>query len=116
MCAGRVVQIAQYGVLAYAVGVDVTPTRALLAQGVYFVSIAVGVLVPGQIGVNEGAFTLWANPLGTTAASAVGLSLLNRIVTAFWVLVGSLTPLLWRVEDAPETIAPEGQPSDTKGS
>jgi hypothetical protein len=97
MCAGRVVQILQYAVIAYAVGVALTPARALLVQGVYFVSIAVGVLVPGQIGVNEGAFTLLANPLGTTAANAVALSLLNRIVTAVWILVGSLTPLVWRV-------------------
>jgi Lysylphosphatidylglycerol synthase TM region len=121
MSAGRVVQMAQYGVLAHAVGVEITAERALLVQGVYLVSIAVGVLVPGQVGVNEGAFTLLANPLGTTTANAMALSLLNRVLTAFWILVGSLTPLVWRVDDdpvtpAPDAPAPEAEPQpEAKG-
>lgn len=95
MMLGRVLQIVQYAVVAHAAGVDVSALRALFAQGVSFISMALGVLVPGQIGAAEGAFALSAEALGTTVASATVIALLVHCVQAVWILVGTLTPLVW---------------------
>ena len=95
---GRALQIVQFGVLAHAVGVDVTLSRALLAQGVNLVALALGVLVPGQIGATEGAFAVSAEALGASVAAAMSIALLSHALQVVGILVGSLTPLLWRLK------------------
>jgi hypothetical protein len=93
---GRGLQVAQYGTLAVAVGIDVSAVEALFAQGLNLVSLAVGALVPGQLGVSDGAFALSAKALGTTTAKALSIALLAHAVQVLFVLVGSLTPLVWK--------------------
>ena len=96
---GRAMQVAQYAILAHAVGVDVTLGRALLAQGVNMVALAVGVLVPGQLGATDGAFALAADALSTTMPRALAIALVAHVLQVIWIVVGSLTPTVWRVKD-----------------
>ncbi|HYO71903.1 MAG TPA: lysylphosphatidylglycerol synthase domain-containing protein [Archangium sp.] len=94
---GRALQVVQYGLLALAVGIDTTAVEALLAQGLHLLSLAAGALVPGQFGVREGAFALSAEAFGTTPALAMSIALLAHGTQALFVLLGSLTPLVWKV-------------------
>lgn len=95
---GRAFQVAQYAILAHAVGVDVTLGRALLAQGVNMVALAVGVLVPGQLGATDGAFALAAEALHTTMPRALAIALLAHVLQVIWIVIGSITPTVWRVK------------------
>jgi len=91
---GRAVQMAQYGIAARAVGIDAGVLQALAAEGVALVAGSVGVLVPGGVGTTDGAFTMAAGMLGTTAVRATSLALLMRCMQLVWLLVGSLLALL----------------------
>lgn len=94
--AGRVLQVVQYGTLAVAVGIDTTAVRALVAQGLNMVALAVGTLVPGQFGVSDGAFALSAKIFNTTTAKAMAIAVLAHAMQVLFILAGSLTPVLWR--------------------
>ncbi|QRN96477.1 flippase-like domain-containing protein [Archangium violaceum] len=98
---GRVLQVVQYGILAMAVGIDVTVVGALVAQGLNLVALAVGTLVPGQFGVSDGAFALSAKAFGTTAAKAMSIALIAHVIQVLFVLMGALTPLVWRERRTP---------------
>ncbi|MCE9673111.1 flippase-like domain-containing protein [Myxococcus stipitatus] len=93
----RMLQVVQYGVLTHAVGIDTSAVQALFSQGLYLCALAVGSLVPGQVGVSDGAFALAAGVLDTTAARAMSVALLNHLVQLVFVAAGALTPLVWRV-------------------
>ncbi|MGZ3457666.1 MAG: hypothetical protein ACXU86_04090 [Archangium sp.] len=86
----------QYGTLAVAVGIDTTAVEALVAQGLNLVALAVGTLVTGQFGVSDGAFALSARAFGTTTAKAMSIALLAHALQVLFVLLGSLTPLVWK--------------------
>jgi len=92
----RLVQTLQYGVAAYAVGIDVGFLRAFAAEGVQLVAAAVGVFVPGGVGTQDGAFTLAAELLGTTIARATSLALLMRCDQLVWLFIASVVALLGR--------------------
>ena len=92
---GRSFQALQYGVAALAVGIHASFLGAMAAQGVSLVASAVGVLVPAGVGVNEGAFTLAADILNTTAVRATSLALLIRCRQLIWALIGSGLAFLW---------------------
>ncbi len=94
LLAGRVFQVLQYAVAARAVGIDAGFLRAMAAEGVSLVSAAVGVLVPAGLGATDGAFTLAADMLGTTAARATSLALLMRCTQLVGVLAGATVALL----------------------
>ncbi len=87
---GRCLQMVEYAVAAYAVGIDVTLVRAMAAQGVSLIANAVGVLVPGGLGTTEGAFTLAADLLGTSVVRATSLALLVRSMQLLWLVAASL--------------------------
>lgn len=93
MMLGRCVQVVQYGIAARAVGIDAGILRAMAATGVNLLAAAVGVLVPGGLGATDGAFTLAADMLGTTAARATSLGLLMRCMAIVWVPIGSAVAL-----------------------
>ncbi len=99
LATGRACQIAQYAVLATAVGGLVTPTRVLLAQGVNMVGLAVGVLVPGQVGATDGAFAFSSEALAMTQAQALAVAMLVHVLQVIGIVVGTLTPLVWRLPD-----------------
>ena len=90
LLANRAFQLLQYAVAARAIGIDAGLLRALAAEGVNLVASAVGVLVPGGLGTTDGAFTLAADILGTTAARATSLALLIRCMQLVWLLIGSV--------------------------
>ncbi|WP_223756264.1 lysylphosphatidylglycerol synthase domain-containing protein [Myxococcus sp. RHSTA-1-4] len=102
----RVLQVGQYAVLTHAVGIDTSLVQALFSQGLYLCALAVGSLVPGQVGVSDGAFALAAGVLDTTAARAMSVALLGHVVQLLFVVAGALTPLVWRVPPAPRPAAP----------
>jgi len=91
---GRCFQVVQLGLAARAVGIDAGFLRAMAAEGVHLLASAVGVLVPGGFGTTDGAFTLAADLLATTAARATSLALLMRCVQILWVPIGSAAALL----------------------
>jgi uncharacterized membrane protein YbhN (UPF0104 family) len=70
----------QYGVVLHAIGGHATPFTALAAQGIHLVGASVGDLVPNQMGVTEGAYRLFTSALGVTAARALSIALIIRIV------------------------------------
>ncbi len=107
MLVGRVLQIAIYGVLALAVGINLSVSRVLYAQGINMIALAVGVLVPGQLGASDGAFALSAVPLGSTVAAAMSIALLAHVLQIVWIGVGSLALLLW---PARRVLAPSPSP------
>jgi hypothetical protein len=92
----RLLQVCQYAVLTHAVGIDTSVVQALFSQGLYLCALAVGSLVPGQVGVSDGAFALAAGVLDTTAARAMSVALLGHLVQLLFVAAGALTPLVWR--------------------
>jgi len=79
---GRFVQAAQYGAVLAAVGCNVTPARAFLAQDIQLVGAAAGDLVPNQMGATESAFFLFGKSVGLTddASRMVAMALLMRLV------------------------------------
>lgn len=86
----RLFQTLQLWAAARATGIDTGVLQALAAQGVNLVAAAVGVLVPGGLGTTDGAFTLAADLLGTTAAKATALALLIRAMQVVWLAIGSI--------------------------
>ncbi len=94
--AGRSLQVVQFGVLAHGVGLGSGPVTAMLAHGVQAVGATAGDLVPGQVGVTEGAFRIAAEAFGASAAVAVSVALLAHAVQLVWIIVGALVPVLWR--------------------
>lgn len=92
----RVVQTLQYGIGAYAVGIDAGVARALAAEGLQLIASAVGVMVPAGVGAQDGAFSLAAEMLGTTVARATSLALLMRCNQLLWLLIASAVALSTR--------------------
>jgi hypothetical protein len=92
----RVLQVGQYAVLTHAVGIDTSVLQALFSQGLYLCALAVGSLVPGQVGVSDGAFAMATGVLNTTAARAMSVALLGHVVQLLFVIAGVLTPLVRR--------------------
>ncbi|MRG96555.1 UPF0104 family protein [Polyangium spumosum] len=101
MLVGRVIQVAQYAILARAVGAATGASRALVAQGANMVSLAVGAFVPAQVGVSEGAFAWSADVLGATVPQAVAIAMLCHALEAVFVAVGAIVPLAWSSPAAP---------------
>jgi uncharacterized membrane protein YbhN (UPF0104 family) len=96
MFAGRAVQTVEYGVIAYAVGLEIGPLEALAVQGTNLVAAAVGVFVPGQLGSAEAVFAAAAAVLDTTVARAMSIALLSHAVQLLFVVVGFTLLLTWR--------------------
>ena len=71
------------------------------------IALALGVLVPGQIGATEGAFAASAADLGMTAEAALAVALIAHVAQTFWLVAGSLAPMVWPAR-LPLNVAPEG--------
>jgi hypothetical protein len=94
MMCGRACQTLQYGIAAYAVGIDVGALGALAAEGVNLIATAVGVFIPGGVGTTDGAFTLAAGLLSTTVTRTTALALLMRCLQIVWLPIGSVAALI----------------------
>ncbi|MDI1450742.1 lysylphosphatidylglycerol synthase domain-containing protein [Polyangium sp. 6x1] len=106
MLLGRAIQVAQYAILARAVGAATGVSRALVAEGASMVALALGAFVPAQVGVSEGAFAWSADVIGATLPQALAIALLAHALEAFFVAVGAVVPLVWRAP-APPNERPE---------
>ncbi len=105
----RLSQTAQYGVLLLAVGGSLGLGPALATQGVHLVGAAAGDLVPGQVGVVEGAYRVFADALGLDVARALSIGLVSR-VSAMLLAAVALLVLAFTRRGSP------GKPSDAAGS
>lgn len=78
---GRLSQTGQYGVMLAAVGGGWSLPGALISQGIHLVGALVGDLVPNQLGVQEGAFRLFAETIGFAQepARAISIALVARV-------------------------------------
>jgi hypothetical protein len=95
MSLGRLCQTAEYGVLAHAVGLSITPLGALAVQGLNLVAAAVGVMVPGQLGSSEAIFALGAEAIGSTTVEAVSIALLAHSVSLGFAALGLSMLAVW---------------------
>jgi hypothetical protein len=92
----RIAQTLQYTTLVLAVSGSTSLGRSLLGQGLNLVGTSLGDLIPGQIGVTDGAFALGSAALGITVADAIAIAVLAHFIQLCWVLLGSLVPLAWK--------------------
>jgi hypothetical protein len=99
--AGRLCQVAQNAVLLACVGGAPGLGSALTSEGIHLVGAAVGDLIPGQLGVTEGHYTLAASALGLPVAGAVAIALLAHFSQLTFVLAGSLVSAAWPVPAPP---------------
>jgi len=78
---GRVVQTGQYAVILWAVGGQLGLQPGLITQGVHLVGAGLGDFVPNAVGITEGAYRLFAAPLGLGNAPerAVAIALVARL-------------------------------------
>jgi hypothetical protein len=99
LCAlGRTFQAAQYGIVLFAVGGELSPRTAFVAQGIHIVGATVGDAIPNQIGATEGVYGLFAASVGLAAAPAraLAIALVIRIVqlslASIGFAIGALAP------------------------
>lgn len=92
----RIVQTAELGVLAFAVGLGAGLESAFLTQGVMILGSTVGDLVPGQLGVTEGAFRMGADAISSGVAQAVTVPVLLHVIVIGWIVIGALVPVFMR--------------------
>jgi hypothetical protein len=96
MASARALQLLSLGILAKSLGAASVFRATLVAGGVHMVAISAGDLVPGQLGVTDGAFAIAAPTLGLSLAGAVAIALLSHGVQLVWCAAGAVTPLLGR--------------------
>jgi hypothetical protein len=102
--AGRVIQVLEFGVAVVAVGGLLSLPSATAAFGVHAVSATIGVAVPNQLGIADGAYVLYADILGFGAfpARALAAMLAVRVTQVALALLGMLVPALLRGTPAPD--------------
>lgn len=106
--AGRAIQTVEYGVMLLAVGGSLTWVTALISQGIHLVGASLGDMVPGQVGITEGAYRVFADALGlgATPEKALAIALVARTST---VAVAALCFLGLQVLPAqPQLVDPAG--------
>jgi hypothetical protein len=94
-------QTVQFGILAALVGIGAGVDVALVGQGIHSLASFVGDLVPGQLGITEGAFRLSADVVGGGAAAAITVPVLLHVIVIAWIIVGALLPLFWQPPGPP---------------
>lgn len=103
---GRMTQGVQYVFFVVAVGGSFNVVSGIVAQAIHIIAALVGDLVPSQLGVTDGAYSLAAQTpqlvsmfgLAAEATAAVFcIALLGRLAQIFWSLVGALVPIVWKV-------------------
>lgn len=82
-----------------ALGGGLRPLGALRAMGVSLLGAAAVDFVPGDVGLTEGAFTLFHEGVGVGVADAVTLGLLFHATQLVWVAVSALAATVWDRSD-----------------
>lgn len=114
----RVLQVGQYALMIYAVKGAVTVHSSLIAQSINILALLVGALVPGQVGVSDGAFVLMRSSLEATAAQAMVIALLAHALQVIFIPVGIVVPYVWRTGQPPKRdliCAPSPPPESRAG-
>lgn len=94
MIASRSFQAIQIGLLSLVLGLGFNLQTVLLGQGINLVGSAIGDWIPAQLGSVDGAFALAAPSIGATTAVGLTIAVFIHCVQLFWVVIGSLVPLL----------------------
>jgi hypothetical protein len=96
---GRVIQVVEFGIAVLAVGGSFNMSTAFVAFGIHAVSATIGVAVPNQVGVADGAYVLFADTLGfeNAPARALAVMLSVRVMQVALALICFFVPLLVRV-------------------
>ncbi len=99
---GRLFQTVQYGVILVAVGGALTLWSPWVAQGIHLVGAGMGDMVPNQVGITEGAYTLFASALGLDddIARAIGIALIARICQFSLAGTCLVISALWKPHEA----------------
>lgn len=97
---GRLLLCLQYGIAVYALGGGFSLRGVGVAYGVHAVAATVGVGLPGQVGVADGAYLLFADALGFARepAHALAVMLAIRATQVLLALVCLVIPVLVRRE------------------
>lgn len=97
---GRLLLCLQYGIAVFALGGGFSLRAGSIAYGVHAVSATVGVGLPGQVGVADGAYLLFADALGFRhePAHALAVMLAIRAMQMTLALICLLIPVLVRRE------------------
>jgi hypothetical protein len=95
---GRAILVVEFGVAVLAVGGTLNVSNAFVAFGVHAVSATLGVAVPNQVGVADGAYVLFADTLGfaNAPARALAVMLSVRVTQVALALICFFVPLLVR--------------------
>lgn len=95
---GRAIQVFEFGIALLAVGGTLDATNAFVAFGIHAVTATIGVAVPNQVGVADGAYVLFADTLGFAGAPAraLALMLVVRATQVGLALVCFFVPVLVR--------------------
>jgi hypothetical protein len=94
--AARVVTVLQIAILVYAMSSPLDVLVPLRGAAVSMIGSVALDLVPADLGLTEGAFVLWHEPIGVGKVDAMVLAITLHAVQAVWVGVGGLTALLTR--------------------
>jgi hypothetical protein len=105
---GRALQALQYGVAVLAVGGAFGARGALVADGVHMIGATIGMPVPNQIGVADGAYVAFADVLGfgDAPARALAVALVVRAAQLGLGVVGLLVAT-WARERPALALSPE---------
>lgn len=102
----RLFQVVQNGVLVFAVSGAVSGgshvLRAFCSEGLYLVGVALGELIPAQLGATELSYQYSAHALGITAADGLVIALLAHAAQLVWIMVGGVVMVVspyFRVEN-----------------
>jgi len=95
---GRLIQLLEHGIAVHAVGGSFALATAAVAYGIHVVSATIGVAVPNQVGIADGAYVLFADALGFAAAPARALAVMMsiRVTQVGLALLGLAMPFVLR--------------------
>jgi hypothetical protein len=83
-CLGRVFQVIQYGILAFAAGGKLGLIPALCSEGLHLMGAAMGEMIPAQLGATELSYQLSSDLLALSPADALVIPLLAHLAQLFW--------------------------------
>lgn len=106
---GRLAQLFEHALAVRAVGGKLDVPTAAVAYGIHVVSATIGVAIPNQVGVADGAYVLFADTLGFAGAPARALAamLAIRATQVALALVCLIAPLVWlrgKPEEPPASV------------
>lgn len=97
-CAGLFLGFIEIYMIAYFLGLSLSPTGALIMEAVAALAAVGGFFIPGSLGTYEFGHYVAASMLGIPPASGIMICLLRRVRELFWLVIG-LTLLYFHFPD-----------------